>query len=67
MKKIIRSIKDLIKDNLEDIKRHIPRDIIEDKKNDLLNSQILKSLGNLGIKQKKNGLKHTNTAPMVYM
>ena len=29
MKKIIRSIKDLIKDNIEDIKRHIPQDIIE--------------------------------------
>ena len=47
MKKIIRSIKDLIKDNIEDIKRHIPRDIIEDKKNDLLNTQIYPSGKNL--------------------
>ena len=47
MKKIIRSIKDLIKDNIEDIKRHIPRDIIEDKKNDLLKTQIYPSGKNL--------------------
>ena len=40
MKKLIRLIKDLIKDNLEDFKRLFPRNLKEDKNNNLSHNQI---------------------------
>jgi hypothetical protein len=47
MKKLIRLIKDLIKDNLEDFKRLFPRNLKEDKNNNLSHNQIYPSGKNL--------------------
>ena len=47
MKKLIRLIKDLIKDNLEDFKRLLPRNLKEDKNNNLSHNQIYPSGKNL--------------------
>ena len=47
MKRLIRSIKNLIKDSLEDLKRYFPGEIREDKKNNLIQTQIYPSGKNL--------------------
>tara|TARA_B100001939_G_C16874072_1_gene587785 strand:+ start:104 stop:283 length:180 start_codon:yes stop_codon:yes gene_type:complete len=47
MKRLVRLIKDLIKDNLEDFKRLLPRNLKEDKNNNLSHSQIYPSGKNL--------------------
>ena len=47
MKRLIRLIKDLIKDNIEDFKRFFPRNLLVDKNNNLAHSQIYPSGKNL--------------------